>query len=643
MGPDSALDVPGRAPRALEPPARGPRGLDPPARALSSLDDLSQGVALLRPLRNDAGTIVDLLYAYANERAGDAAGVPSGVLLGKRVLVALPAFPRDVFDEFVAVLDGGEPMRSVLDYGDAFAGHARFSGSFQISASRLTADALLVVFDDVAARSRARGVERRFAAVLDATSDWVSIADGDQRLVYINEGGRRMVGIGLDEDIAGIPIGEFSTPWAREVVRREALQIALRDGVWRGNLARLHRDGTVIPVSQVIVARKDATGKVDFYATIARDMTRERAAEVALRASEERFRITFEQAPIGASVLGLDGRFVQVNDAFCRAMRRPREELVGMRATDVTHPDDIALTQNAIRRLVAGEGTDLRFEKRYVGPDGEPIWAETSASVLHDDDGLPQFMIAMVQEIGERRVARTLQRSMLTTHLPQIAGVDLAVRYLPGSAEAEVCGDWYDVIPLPDGRVGIAIGDVVGRGIEAAATMSQLRTALRAYAIDGLAPADVVRKLHHLSDHLGEGVGTTLVYLDLELATGLLRYVSAGHLPAVHLDATGAASYLEGGRSTPLGTLWAGVEVPQARRLLAPGECVLLYTDGLVERRDDGIASRLEQLRVATGAAPAELEALLEAVTGALTGDVVRFDDVALLALRYAPSAAPPS
>jgi PAS domain S-box-containing protein len=443
-----------------------------------------------------------------------------------------------------------------------------------------------------------------------------------------------MIGIGLDEDIRGRRIGEFSPQWARDLVQRVALPIVRQDGVWRGDGGRLHRDGHEIPVSQVIVAGARADGSVDFYATIARDMTSERAAEAALRASEERFRIAFEQAPIGVALLGIDSRFVQVNDAYCRTVRRTREEVMRLGPEAITHPDDAAVTAHAIERLFSGEIPDFRFEKRYVAPDGEEIWAELSLTVFRDDDGRPQYLIGMVQGIGERRVAQTLQRSMLTTHLPQIGGVELAVRYLPGSPDHEVGGDWYDVIPLPGGRIGVVIGDVVGRGIEAAVTMSQLRTALRAYAIEGLEPADVMRKLHHLGDHLDEGLGTTLVYLDLDPATRELRYVSAGHLPPVHVDAAGVPTFLEGARSTPLGTLEPGVVVPQARLVLEPGESVLLYTDGLVERRDEGIIARLDKLRATIASAPHELDARLEHVTAALTGDTVRFDDVALLALR---------
>ena len=597
------------------------------ARSLAALDELPEATVVIRAVRDDAGTVLDFVFDYANRVAGRVARVASVELVGRRVLEALPAFPRELFASFVDVVETGVTLRTHVELGSR-------NTCFAVTASRL-GDGLLVVYEDVSARERARATERRYGAVLEATSDWVSIADGDNNLVYVNPAGRQMVGIGLDEDVTGRKVGAFSPAWARERVLREGLAAARRDGVWRADLARLHRDGHEIPVSQVIVAHLEQDGEVDFYATIARDMTGERAAEAALRASEERFRVTFEQAPIGVSLIDLDGRFLQVNDAYCRTVGRSREELLELGPVAITHPDDVAQTRHAFGVLSDGTTSTVRFEKRYVDARGDPVWVEMSGSVLRDDEGRPQYFMGMVQDLGERRVAHTLQRSMLTTQLPAVDGVDLAVRYLPGVRQTEISGDWYDVIPLPDGRVGVVIGDVVGRGIEAAGTMSQLRTALRAYAIEGLEPAEVVAKLHRLVDHLGVGLSTTLAYLDFDPFTRELRYVSAGHLPVLHMPAQGSSRFLPGARSTPLGAVPAGAVIPQERIELAAGDGVLLYTDGLVERRDAGIDSRLQQLREAVADAPADLNGALEHLTATLVGDeTLRQDDVALLALR---------
>jgi anti-anti-sigma factor len=611
-----------------------------PARAsaaaggeFGALDELPEATVVLAPARDCAGAVVDFVIEYANAAAAAIVGMTTDEPPGRTIRDALPAFPNELFERFVDVVETGRPLRTQLDYRDAFAGRPAFEGRFDVSASRVGAR-LLVVYEDVAARRRALAAERRFGAVIEATSDWVSIADRDERLVFINAGGRRMVGLEPGEDIVGLPVGQFSPAWARERVRREALPVARRTGIWRGDMARLHRDGHEIPVSQVIVARTDEAGAVEFYATIARDMTREREAQDALRASEERFRVSFEQAPVGFSLLDLDGNFVQVNDAYCRIVRRARDELLRLGPVAITHPDDVESTRNAIRALLLGEVPVFRFEKRYVAPDGDIVWVEVSGTIFRDAHEQPQFLIGMVQDIGERRVAHTLQRSMLTTQLPEVEGVSFAVRYLPSSSDAEVSGDWYDVIPLPDGRVGVVIGDVVGRGVDAAATMSQLRTALRAYAVEGLEPAKVVAKLHRLVEHLRVGLSTTLTYLDLDPFALELRYVSAGHLPMLHAPADGPPRFLAGARSPPLGATSAQAPIPQDRALLAPGDRLLLYTDGLVERRDAAIDSRLEMLRAAMDRAPGDLDVLLRQLTGELAAGGTRTDDIALLALR---------
>ena len=153
----------------------------------------------------------------------------------------------------------------------------------------------------------------------------------------------------------------------------------------------------------------------------------------------------------------------------------------------------------------------------------------------------------------ERTVAETLQRSVLPASLPRVGGVHLAARYLPGTAELEVGGDWYDAIPLPDDRLGIVVGDVVGKGVEAAANMAQLRNALRAFAFDRLKPSSAIARLNRLADESFETPFATVVYVVIDPMRGVCRYTSAGHPPPVAAYPDGRVEFLDGARSLPLG------------------------------------------------------------------------------------------
>src|SRR5205085_9225565 len=184
----------------------------------------------------------------------------------------------------------------------------------------------------------------------------------------------------------------------------------------------------------------------------------------------------------------------------------------------------------------------------------------------------------------EHETAVTLQRALLPERLPDVTGLALAARYLPGAAGAEVGGDWYDVIPLSDGRVGIAMGDVVGRGIPAASLMGQLRNALRAYAIEGHGPAVVVERLDRLVQALSPGRMATLLYMVLEPDARSATFTNAGHLPPLLVEPGQAPRLLEAVRGVPLGVLpYATFEDAETR--IEPASTLVLYTDGLVELR----------------------------------------------------------
>jgi anti-sigma regulatory factor (Ser/Thr protein kinase) len=233
----------------------------------------------------------------------------------------------------------------------------------------------------------------------------------------------------------------------------------------------------------------------------------------------------------------------------------------------------------------------------------------------------------------EHRSAVALQRSLLPDRLPDLVGIDSAVRYLP--ARAEIGGDWYDVIELSAGHVGLAIGDVAGHGLRAAALMGQLRTGLRAYALEGHPPAEALRRLDRLLHTIsGRGMATA-AYAVLDPATGVLRYASAGHPPPVLVRGGREATLLGISAAPPLGTL-AFAAYHEVEVTLAPGDTILLYTDGLVERRREPLTNGLERLR-ALAAVPASADQLCQRVTERLVPPEGGDDDIAVVALRIVP------
>ncbi|HEX2233106.1 MAG TPA: SpoIIE family protein phosphatase [Thermoleophilaceae bacterium] len=235
----------------------------------------------------------------------------------------------------------------------------------------------------------------------------------------------------------------------------------------------------------------------------------------------------------------------------------------------------------------------------------------------------------------ERDIAASLQRALLPARLPEISGVTHAVRYVAGGAGVEVGGDWYALIPRPNGSVGIAIGDVVGRGVRAASIMGQLRIALRAYALEFADPSVVLRRLARFAQTLPEDQMTTCVYVAIDPENGSLRFTNAGHPPPLIVKPDGSVEYLEGARAMPLGVT-ADPEYEESDASLEPGSTVLLYTDGLVERRGESIDTGLERLRTVVADAPREPELLCDRLLEVLV-DNAPGDDVALLAVRALP------
>jgi serine phosphatase RsbU (regulator of sigma subunit)/anti-sigma regulatory factor (Ser/Thr protein kinase) len=233
----------------------------------------------------------------------------------------------------------------------------------------------------------------------------------------------------------------------------------------------------------------------------------------------------------------------------------------------------------------------------------------------------------------EHRAAFMLQRSLLPDQLPELAGLPVAARYFP--ARDAVGGDWYDVMELPRGKVGIAIGDVVGHGISAAALMGQLRTALRAYALDGYEPTQILERLNRLLQTIrGRGMATA-AYATFDQEKSTLRFASAGHPPPVIASADGEARLLEVSPGAPLGALPYSSYV-EGEVTLQDGDILVLYTDGLVEMREQPLDVGLDRLLEAVSGAISPDHACRQIARGLVPKEGAR-DDIAFVALQNEP------
>ena len=233
-----------------------------------------------------------------------------------------------------------------------------------------------------------------------------------------------------------------------------------------------------------------------------------------------------------------------------------------------------------------------------------------------------------------------LQRSLLPEKLPVLPGLRLAARYEPGGLGVNVGGDWYDAIPLEDGRVGLAMGDVVGHGLEAASLMGQLRHAARAYALEGHSPPAVLDRLDRLVRSLPGAQMATLQYLVVDSDLRTVRFASAGHVPPLVVSPDGEARFLEGAPNPPLGVFdSAGHEELTAK--LEQGSTIVLYTDGLVEQRGVSIDAGLEALRRAARN-PADPVELCDHLVESMLYIHPAHDDIAVLALQALPASAEP-
>lgn len=242
----------------------------------------------------------------------------------------------------------------------------------------------------------------------------------------------------------------------------------------------------------------------------------------------------------------------------------------------------------------------------------------------------PREIGPMAELVGYARDHARARRSRSSP--APVDGVDLAGRVEPWGVFTDSGGDWYDALPLSGDRTAIVIGDVPGRGVEAAVAMSEVRAAVRAYAaIEGGSPARVLGHLDRLAETTGLGAGARVVYLVLDGSA--VRFVNAGGCPPLLVDGVAGASFVDAAMSGPIGEPVEGGR-PEATLDLGLRSTLLLYTGGLVESRRVPRAIGMERLRQVADEAPFALDALCDRVLSACTDGLRRDDDICLLAVR---------
>ncbi|MFE5922216.1 SpoIIE family protein phosphatase [Streptomyces sp. NPDC056468] len=404
----------------------------------------------------------------------------------------------------------------------------------------------------------------------------------------------------------------------------------------------------------VPVRRKDGSSRlVEFRNMRLQDDHREYWAlglatdQATLRQVERNLALSAQlvsQSPIGLGMLDTDLRYISVNPAEERMNGVPAAEHIGRHVHEVVPYLDKSF-EGAMREVLAS-GTPI-VDQYIVGrtaadPDNDHAWS-ISFYRLESPNGKVLGVATSSVDVTDRhhaveeqrRTALTLQRSLLPHPPRQRPGVDVAFRYLPAQATIEIGGDWFDVIPLNGDKTALVVGDVMGSGVTAAAAMGQLRTATRTLADLDLPPDEVLHHLDHITDDL-ETIATC-VYAVFDPHTAQCHVSLAGHLPPVLLrpDATRELLHLPTG--APLGG--CGISFDSTTIKFGPGNQLVLYTDGLIETRDQPIDARLDALLNVLDDPNRSIDATCDLLLHTLRDDDDH-DDVALLIARAGPSPA---
>ncbi|WP_223184429.1 SpoIIE family protein phosphatase [Streptomyces sp. CBMA152] len=336
-----------------------------------------------------------------------------------------------------------------------------------------------------------------------------------------------------------------------------------------------------------------------------------------------------EQYPMSEVVRTLAPRFIQTPDDFARSYPRLWPHISGLGITAAAYLPLIAQARpiGALGLLYSDKTGFTADERNLLVALGSSIAQSLQRAVLYEQ---------------EHDLAEGLQQAMLPRRIPDVPGARIAVRYRSARLGRDIGGDWYDVIPLPGGRVGAVIGDVQGHDTHAAAVMGQLRIVLRAYAAEGHTPATVMARASVFLHELDTDRFATCTYAEADLSTGVVQLVRAGHVDPLlrHPDGSCRRLPVEGGLPLGLSAEFGRLEYPVSTIELDPGQTLLLFTDGLVEQPGADLDDGMQLLASLVRTGPADLQELADRMCD-VVDDRAGDDDVALLLLRRRALEAP--
>lgn len=498
-----------------------------------------------------------------------------------------------------------------------------------------------------AAEDALRESEARFRALFSSIDEGYCLAE-----MILDEDGRAIDYRFLEVN----PLFEEMTGLADATGRRALELVPDLEAHWVETYARVALEGEPMRFE----SGSDVMGRwFDVFATpvephgrfalVFKDVTARRRAEQDLRESELAERRGRRRAELRETVVS---ELEAVGGVRERARRLV--EILAPRIADYAtvvepqgavvaaagRPESAAAGSRLSIPLSLGDGAgDITLEMGLSDPARRPYEAHDIAFIGELAERV-ELLLGAARVLEEnRRIAVRLQRALLPQRLVVHSGAAIAARYAPAGGTLEVGGDWYDAFTLPDGRIAVAVGDVVGHGLDAAATMGSMRTALVALAPHAAGPGELLSRLHAFSRGPSGTDFATVAYAIFDPADGELAYAAAGHPAPLVVEVDGRTRWLDGGRSIPLCSIGLS-DRPQASTRLAPGSLLILFSDGLVERRGEPISSGLSRLeQVARAHSDGTVNEICDRIMAELPADGASEDDAVVLCLRALPPA----